>query len=225
MNAMLHGIDGSIILGDALGEAGASLAPADAILTNPPFGTKPGAGLPERPFPTLTSNKQLAFLQHIYLGLKPGGRAAVVMPAHVTFQDLSEGEQQLLTVLGLLKFTQDDESLFLLDEPDTHLNPQWKFDYLQTLEAVVGPHSKSQMVIATHDPLVVLSLNRDQVRLFKRDEQTGRITAEPPNQNPCDLSVATLLTSDLYGLRGTVAPEKLELLDKKRLLAAMEILS
>ncbi|WP_309148310.1 AAA family ATPase, partial [Pantoea eucalypti] len=38
----------------------------------------------------------------------------------LTFRELSEGEQQLLTVLGLLRFTRDDESLFLLDEPDTH---------------------------------------------------------------------------------------------------------
>lgn len=80
MNAMLHGIYGPILLGDALGETGASVTRADIILTNPPFGTKRGAGLPSRPFPIPTSNKQLAFLQHIYLGLKPAGRAAVVMP-------------------------------------------------------------------------------------------------------------------------------------------------
>jgi len=144
---------------------------------------------------------------------------------HVTFHDLSEGEQQLLTVLGLLKFTQDDESLFLLDEPDTHLNPQWKFNYLQTLEDVVGPHSKSQMIIATHDPLVVLSLNQQQVRIFQREQKTGAIRALPPYQNPCDMSVNTLLTSELYGLRAAIAPEKLKLLDKKRLLAAKETLS
>lgn len=80
MNTMLHGIHGQILLGDALGDAGESIPKADVILTNPPFGTKRGAGLPSRPFPIPTSNKQLAFLQHIYLGLKPGGRAAVVMP-------------------------------------------------------------------------------------------------------------------------------------------------
>jgi type I restriction enzyme M protein len=80
MNTILHGIFGPVILGDALGDAGDSLARADIILTNPPFGTKRGAGLPSRAFPTATSNKQLAFLQHVYLGLKPGGRAAVVMP-------------------------------------------------------------------------------------------------------------------------------------------------
>ena len=42
----------------------------------------------------------------------------------VTYRDLSEGEQQLLLVLGLLKFTARDEALFLLDEPDTHLTHQ-----------------------------------------------------------------------------------------------------
>lgn len=80
MNAMLHGIQGTIIQGDTLSDAGESLAQADVIMTNPPFGTKRGAGFPTRSFPIPTSNKQLAFLQHIYLGLKPGGRAAVVMP-------------------------------------------------------------------------------------------------------------------------------------------------
>lgn len=80
MNAMLHRLPSQIVCGDALDKAGADLPPADVILTNPPFGTKRGAGLPARTFPVPTSNKQLAFLQHIYLGLKPGGRAAVVMP-------------------------------------------------------------------------------------------------------------------------------------------------
>lgn len=58
------------------------------ILTNPPFGTKKGGGLPTREdFTFPTSNKQLAFLQHIYRGLKPGGRAAVVLPDNVLFED------------------------------------------------------------------------------------------------------------------------------------------
>ncbi len=61
---------------------------ADVILTNPPFGTKKGGGRPTRDdFTYPTSNKQLAFLQHIYRGLKPGGRAAVVLPDNVLFEE------------------------------------------------------------------------------------------------------------------------------------------
>ena len=88
MNAMLHGIESPIALGDALGDPGAKLPQADVILTNPPFGTKKGGGLPTRSDLTYaTSNKQLAFLQHIYRNLKPGGRAAVVLPDNVLFED------------------------------------------------------------------------------------------------------------------------------------------
>ncbi len=88
MNLMLHSIDGDLVRGDTLSQDGSRLLPADVILTNPPFGTKKGGGLPSREdFTYPTSNKQLAFLQHIYRGLKPGGRAAVVLPDNVLFEE------------------------------------------------------------------------------------------------------------------------------------------
>ncbi len=90
MNCLLHGMEGGkegvVLLGDTLGEEGKKLPLAHLILSNPPFGTARGGGMPERDFPYPTSNKQLAFLQHIYLGLKSGGRAAVVLPDNVMFE-------------------------------------------------------------------------------------------------------------------------------------------
>lgn len=87
MNLMLHGIDGGISYGDTLSPEGEALPKATLILTNPPFGTKKGGGLPSRDdFTFPTSNKQFAFLQHIYRGLKAGGRAAVVLPDNVLFE-------------------------------------------------------------------------------------------------------------------------------------------
>ncbi len=88
MNMLLHGIEGDVSLGDTLSSDGQQLPKAHVILTNPPFGTKKGGGLPTRDdFTFPTSNKQLAFLQHIYRGLLPGGRAAVVLPDNVLFED------------------------------------------------------------------------------------------------------------------------------------------
>ncbi len=88
MNAMLHGMEGKLALGDTLSPSGADLPKADVVLTNPPFGTKKGGGLPTRDdFTYPTSNKQLAFLEHVYRALKPGGRAAVVLPDNVLFED------------------------------------------------------------------------------------------------------------------------------------------
>lgn len=88
MNAFLHGLDLRLIMGDALTVDSAELTPPDVILANPPFGARAGGARRQRrdiPFPT--ANKQLAFLQHIYLTLKPGGRAAVVLPDNVLFED------------------------------------------------------------------------------------------------------------------------------------------
>jgi len=92
MNLMLHGLDSDpqgagIHYGDTLSPDGQALPPATLILTNPPFGSKKGGGLPNRSdFEFPTSNKQFCFLQHIYLGLKPGGRAAAVFPDNVLFE-------------------------------------------------------------------------------------------------------------------------------------------
>jgi type I restriction enzyme M protein len=90
MNLMLHGIEGGVVSGDALSPDGGALPKADLILTNPPFGTKKGGGRPNRDDFSITadtSNKQLAFVEHIVRGLKPGGRAAVVLPDNVLFED------------------------------------------------------------------------------------------------------------------------------------------
>lgn len=91
MNLMLHDLESDensgIRFGDTLSADGQQLPKANLILSNPPFGTKKGGGLPTRDdFTYPTSNKQLAFLQHIYRALKPGGRAAVVLPDNVLFE-------------------------------------------------------------------------------------------------------------------------------------------
>jgi len=90
MNLLLHGIEGGVSNIDTLSPDGETLPKADLILTNPPFGTKKGGGRPTRNDFSVTadsSNKQLAFVEHIVRALKPGGRAAVVVPDNVLFED------------------------------------------------------------------------------------------------------------------------------------------
>jgi type I restriction enzyme M protein len=90
MNLMLHGIESLIGSGDTLSPEGERLGKADIIMTNPPFGTKKGGGRPTRSDFSITadtSNKQLAFVEHIVRALKHGGRAGVVVPDNVLFED------------------------------------------------------------------------------------------------------------------------------------------
>ncbi len=88
MNLFLHHMPGEIIHGDALTSDSARLPVADLIIANPPFGSSVGGARARRqdlPFPT--SNKQLMFLQHIYMSLKDDGRAAVVVPDNVLYDN------------------------------------------------------------------------------------------------------------------------------------------
>jgi predicted ATPase len=137
----------------------------------------------------------------------------------LTFKELSEGEQQLLAVLGLLKFTKQDESLFLLDEPDTHLNPVWKRNYINLLREVVNLGQESHLLMATHDPLVVGGLTREEVRVLVRDDK-GHVSTLVPSEDPKGMGFAGLLKSELFGLRSTLDPETAAALDRRYALAA-----
>lgn len=87
MNLYLHGIEPKIYLGDTIYEPLKSDR-FDCILTNPPFGTKGANQAPDRDdFTISTSNKQLNFVQHCVSVLKKGGRAAMVLPDNVLFED------------------------------------------------------------------------------------------------------------------------------------------
>jgi len=86
MNLYLHGLEPEIALGDAIYEVPTG-SRFDVVLTNPPFGTRGANQAPDREdFTIETSNKQLNFLQHVLTILKPGGRAAVVLPDNCLFE-------------------------------------------------------------------------------------------------------------------------------------------
>jgi len=88
MNLLLHGIDQPIELADALTSEGQALGEAKLILTNPPFNK-----FPERVTRTdfsITASAAkgpLPFMEHIVRALEDGGRAAVVVPDNVLFED------------------------------------------------------------------------------------------------------------------------------------------
>jgi hypothetical protein len=143
----------------------------------------------------------------------------------MTFEQLSEGELQLLTVLGLMRLTHQDECLFLLDEPDTHLNPLWKLRYFERIEQVLKQEPEgsikgdSQIIITTHDPMMIGSLRKEQVRTL-RPARNGSVDLVQPQVDPQGMGIAGLLKSELFGLRSTVDSETMRRLDRRNLLYA-----
>lgn len=149
----------------------------------------------------------------------------------VTFRELSEGEQQLLTVLGLLRFTAEDESLFLLDEPDTHLNPRWSVDYISYLKQFIANGAKqeetSHILLTTHNPLAIAELDREQVQILRMAKQDGQrqIVACYPEMSPRGMGYAAIVTSDMFGIASSLDQPTQELLEAQRAFAAKERLT
>lgn len=149
----------------------------------------------------------------------------------VTFRELSEGEQQLLTVLGLLRFTAEDESLFLLDEPDTHLNPRWSVDYISYLKQFIASGTKqeetSHILLTTHNPLAVAELDREQVQILRMTKQDGQrqIVACYPEMAPRGMGYAAIVTSDMFGIASSLDQPTQELLEAQRAFAAKDRLT
>ncbi|MGQ4274108.1 AAA family ATPase [Terrihabitans sp. B22-R8] len=137
----------------------------------------------------------------------------------IPFHEISDGEKQLLSVLGLMRFTSQDESLFLLDEPDTHLNPNWKWDYLHLVKDV-AQRGESHIILTTHDPLTIGSLKASQVQVMARSK-AGVVTVSPPEVDPRGLGFTSILTQ-VFGLPTTLDPDTQKELDERNSLLRIE---
>lgn len=139
----------------------------------------------------------------------------------VGYGEMSEGERQLLTVLGLIRLSRNKRTLFLLDEPDTHLNPRWQYDYLHLIEQwAQASNDRCHLLLTTHSPLMVGTLHKEQVRVLSAE--AGKIAAHQPDDDPIGIGVEGLLKSELFGLRSSLAPEVVTKIDRHFSLLGIE---
>jgi len=85
----------------------------------------------------------------------------------VSFQRLSEGQKQVLTILGLKELLVTGNTLFLLDEPDTYLHPVWQREFISKLK-ITSEDSKANFIITTHSPQTLSNLHERDVLIMDR---------------------------------------------------------
>jgi predicted ATPase len=144
----------------------------------------------------------------------------------IDFSDLSDGERQLLMVLGLIRVSRGKEALFLLDEPDTHLNPAWQLTYLDLIREwteVAADEDKCQIIMTSHNPLTIAALEAKEVRIMSSGDD-GTIYVEPPYVDPKGLGFAGVLT-DIFGLSSSLDKPTQLLIDRRNELAREENLT
>lgn len=74
---------------------------------------------------------------------------------------LSEGQKQILLALGVnYVFGKNDNLLYLYDEPDVFLHPQWQQEYISKFQFY---NDLSHVIITTHNPILIGHLQKEQI--------------------------------------------------------------
>jgi len=129
-------------------------------------------------------------------------------------------------VLGLIRVSCGKRALFLLDEPDTHLNPAWQLNYLHLIREWTGVAADAetcQIILTSHNPLTIAALSRDEVRVMTSDDDKT-VTVQPPFIDPKGLGFSGVLT-DIFGMASTLDRPTQELVDERNGLARRKDLS
>lgn len=116
----------------------------------------------------------------------------------IDYQRLSEGEKQSLIIIGLVELLATENSLFLLDEPDTYLHPKWKrefiFDYLNLVKVY-----NNFTIITSHSPNIVSGLKKSQLKILNNKDGTSKL--KHFEFNPYGKTVDNILI-DFFGVEG-----------------------
>ncbi len=136
---------------------------------------------------------------------------------HMNLKDLSDGEHQLLHSLGMCLLFRETNSLFLLDEPETHFNPDWRANFITRLrQCLAGNGSVGQeMLITTHTPFLISDSKPEKVLVFAKDKASGAVSISHPDYNTLGASI-NKITMNTFGKRETIGGHAQALLNDLR---------
>ena len=85
----------------------------------------------------------------------------------LTIDSLSEGEKKLLLLKSAFEFAVQEDSLFLLDEPDAHIHVNNKEQIIKLIEPF---KENRQVILTTHSPTVTKSISNDELFMMDNGE-------------------------------------------------------
>jgi restriction system-associated AAA family ATPase len=133
--------------------------------------------------------------------------------AIVDYVSLSDGEHQLAQLLGTFCMVSYPNVLFLLDEPESHFNPQWRVKFISKLIDLPTPYglrrdnseaSRQDCLLTTHTPFVPSDMARDKVLIFGKNEETGKVEVRRPDIETYGTTFDAIL-EECFGVRPPIS--------------------
>lgn len=91
--------------------------------------------------------------------------------SNLLLKNLSDGEQQFLHSMGICLMLKNRSALLLLDEPETHFNPDWRSKFISTIKgsliAAGNNNLMMDLLITSHSPFIVSDCKREKVFVFE----------------------------------------------------------
>lgn len=126
----------------------------------------------------------------------------------VDYLSLSDGEHQFLNIFGTVFMFQEDNCLFLLDEPETHFNPKWRRTFIQILKKLTVERNQN-LFITSHSPFVVSDTKSENVFVFRREKD--KINVSEPTQETYGASFDEVLRM-AFDIKIPISEESLSLI-------------
>jgi restriction system-associated AAA family ATPase len=160
--------------------------------------------------PTLASDQRIMRFKFVCFT-----KQGVAQP--MMLKELSDGEHQLLHSLGLCLLFRETNSLFLLDEPETHFNPDWRANFITRLRQCLPGNGDfaQEMLITTHTPFLISDSKPDNVLVFKKEKASGTVSISHPDYNTLGASI-NKITMNTFGKRETIGGHAQTLLEALR---------
>ncbi|MGP0594670.1 restriction system-associated AAA family ATPase [Nitrospira sp. T9] len=131
----------------------------------------------------------------------------------VLLKSFSDGEHQLLHTLGLCLLFKNSQSLFLLDEPETHFNPDWRANFVTRLQQSFNASDGHEMLVTTHTPFLISDSRPEKVLVFNKAD--GVVTVRRPDYNTLGASI-NKITMATFDKRETIGLRAQTMLDDFR---------
>ena len=126
----------------------------------------------------------------------------------VYYQQLSDGEHQLLHILGTIILMDTPGTLFILDEPETHFNPEWRSKFVSYLNNSLGGEDKSreqEIILTSHSPFIVSDCKPDKVFSFYRNEKNKVAYKKPAASFNTFGASVNLIMSEIFDKEDTIS--------------------
>lgn len=129
----------------------------------------------------------------------------------ILLRSFSDGEHQFIHTMAICLLLKNSDALILLDEPETHFNPNWRSQFIHILNESLSNANNStgydadtsnflkEVLITSHSPFIISDCQSDHVIILSKDDKGRTVsqTAKEKGIQTYGTSVG-VLTSEIF---------------------------